>query len=905
MSTKDLLDRLQSGTNPPKPARAPEPKAVEARSNETRVGVGVVRRRTAATPEPPPPPPKTIIRRPAVRVDEPPAPPPVVRRVAVEAPVIEAAPAVAETDHVEPQAVVEPVVEAAPAAPVVVEPVAVAPVVPVVAAEPPVADPVAPVVPVAADTAPSIAEPVAAPAEPAPEVAVVAPVVEAPPPPPQESTMDRAVIIERPIGSSTSHMGHITSPRLRPASLPDRPILPGLGRAVVSLPAGYDPTDPTGARRRAREQASAAPPRWGGAPPVGVPGSDRGRRPEPGSPQGEDPRNAKKKGRREHAVSDMGGGRHRKVKSKLPPVPVQKVHRKVQIDGEMTVANLAHEMGVKAAELIKLLLQMGQPATVNQQVDFETASILAQELGHEVFNVAFDESEHLIEAAKEVDEDRIVRPPVVTVMGHVDHGKTTLLDTIRKAKVAAGEAGGITQHIGAYQVVQGGRPITFLDTPGHAAFSAMRARGAKATDIVILVVAADDGVMPQTIEAIAHAKAAKVPIIVAVNKVDKPGVNPDRIRQAVMEYGIVPEEFGGDTIFVNVSALKGTGVSDLLDNLLVLAEVADLRANPARHGEGVVLESRLEVGRGAVVTLLVQNGTLRQGDVVVIGTTWGRVRAMSDDTGKKIKEAGPSTPVEIFGLQDVPSAGDEFSVVASEKDARTLADHRGDSARLAALSTRQKLTVDDLFKMGGAELPVQYVIIKADVGGTLEALKGALEGLEVEGTLLKILHSAVGPVNESDVNLAATNNALIIAFNAKSDAKARLAADQYKVEIKRFDIIYEAIDEVKARMRGMLAPVYEERKVGEAEIRNVFSLPRGVIAGCMVKEGRIVRNYVARVNRAGKVIHESKIASLRRFKEDVKDVDAGFECGIGIADFTEMQVGDTITVFERVEVPRW
>ena len=895
MSTKDLLDRLQSGSNQPKPARAPEPKAVEARSNETRIGVGVVRRRTAPTPEPPPPPPKTIIRRPAVRAEEA-APPaiapvrPVVVDVAPPAPEPAAEPvhAVAEPIEQAPVEVAPPVHEApveVAAAPVVHEVVE-----PVVEATPPAA--------VATPEAPSAAV-VAAPVE---HVEVPAEVV---PAPVQESTMDRAVIVERPLGASSHSMGNVASPRLRPASLPDRPILPGLGRAVVSLPAGYDPTDPTGARRRAREQASAAPPRWGGGPPVGPPGADRGRRPEPGSVQAEDPRNAKKKGRREHAVSDMGGGRHRKVKSKLPPVPVQKVHRKVQIDGEMTVANLAHEMGVKAAELIKLLMQMGQPATVNQQVDFETASILAQELGHEVFNVAFDEAEHLIEAAKEVDEDRVVRPPVVTVMGHVDHGKTTLLDTIRKAKVAAGEAGGITQHIGAYQVVQHDRPITFLDTPGHAAFSAMRARGARATDIVILVVAADDGVMPQTIEAIAHAKAAKVPIIVAVNKTDKPGVNPERIRQGMMQHGIVPEEFGGDTIFVNVSALKGTGVSELLDNLLVLAEVGDLRANPGRHGEGVVLESRLEVGRGAVVTLLVQNGTLRQGDTVVIGTTWGRVRAMSDDTGRKIKEAGPSTPVEIFGLQDVPSAGDDFTVVASEKDARTLADHRTDSARLAALSTRQKLTVDDLFKMGGAEVPVQYVLIKADVGGTLEALKGALEGLVVEGTQLKILHAAVGPVNESDVNLAATNNALIIAFNAKSDAKARTAADQYKVEIKRFDIIYEAIDEVKARMRGMLAPVYEERKVGEAEIRNVFSLPRGVIAGCMVKEGRIVRNYVARVNRAGKVVHESKIASLRRFKEDVKDVDAGFECGIGIADYTEMLVGDTITVFERVEVPRW
>jgi translation initiation factor IF-2 len=904
MSTKDLLDRLQSG-NAPKPSRAPEPKAVDTRSNETRVGAGVVRRRTAPTPEPPPPPPapKTVIRRPAVRADEPAAPPPVAARptVAPEAarPVVRP---VAEAPREEPRVTEAPADAetplAAPPVPVPAEIVAQAasPEAPHAPAEaeaapaPVAAAPEAPEAPSAPAGEPSAPAAAAAPAEPPP-----------PPPPPVESTMDRAVIVERPGGAAS--MSHATpSPRLRPASLPDRPILPGLGRAVVSLPAGYDPTDPTGARRRAREQAQQQPNRWG-AGPGAAPGADRNRRPEPGAPSTDD-RNNKKKGRREHAVSDMGGGRHRKVKSKLPPPPAQKVHRKVQIDGEITVANLAHDMGVKAAELIKLLMQMGQPATVNQRIDFDTATLLAQELGHEVFNVAFDESEHLIEAKAEEDLDLVSRPPVVTVMGHVDHGKTTLLDTIRKTKVAAGEAGGITQHIGAYQVMQGDRPITFLDTPGHAAFSAMRARGARATDIVILVVAADDGVMPQTVEAIRHAKAANVPVVVAVNKIDKPGISPERIRQGLMEHGLVPEDFGGDTIFVNVSALKGTGVSDLLDNVLVVAEVADFKANPKRHGEGVVLESRLEVGRGAVVTLLVQNGTLKQGDTVVIGTTWGRVRSMSDDSGKKIKEAGPSTPVEIFGLQDVPSAGDEFTVVASEKDARALAEHRAESARVAALSTRQKMTVEDLFKQGGADLPIQHIVLKADVGGTLEALKAALEGIQVEGTQLKVLHAAIGPVNESDVNLAAPDHALIIAFNAKADAKARQAADQYKVEIKRFDIIYEALDEVKRRMTGMLAPVYEERKVGEAEVRAVFTLPRGIIAGCMVLEGTITRNFVARVARAGKVVHESRISSLRRFKEDVKEVDKGFECGIGVQDFTDFKEGDTIAAYERFEVPR-
>jgi len=904
MSTKDLYDRLQSSTPATKVARAPEPKAAEARPNDTRVGTSVVRRRGAADTPPPPPPPapaaRTVIRRPAARVEEPPPPP---------------APTTVRRPGARPEFSVTglpprggagngPVAEAPEAAPAF-EP---APELPQdVAPEAPIAAP-EPVEPPRAAEAVAPADVVVKPVEPAPveaaEPAPAAPVepppvveVAPPPPEPTEATMDRAVIVERPGAPPMAAAPGV--PRPRPAALPDRPILPGLGRAVVSLPAGYDPTDPTGARRRAREQASTQPNRWA---PGSAPG-DRGRRPEPGAaePAGRD----KKKGRREQNVSDIGGGRHKKLKSKnLNPAPAQKVKRKVEIDGEITVANLAHEMGVKAAELIKLLMQMGQPATVNQPIDFDTASILASELGHEVTNVAFKESEHLISATVDDDAQRVTRPPVVTVMGHVDHGKTTLLDAIRKTKVAAGEAGGITQHIGAYQVSPNGRPITFLDTPGHAAFSAMRARGAKATDIVVLVVAADDGVMPQTIEAISHAKAANVPIVVAINKVDKPGVTPDRIKQALMEHGLVAEEFGGETIFVPVSALKGTGVPDLLENILLVAEVGDLKANPEKHGQGVVLESRVEVGRGAVVTLLVQSGTLRQGDVVVIGTTWGRVRAMSDDSGRKIKEAGPSTPVEIFGLQDVPSAGQDFAVVASEKDARTLAEHRGDLARQANLSTRQKLTVEDLFKQGGVDLPIQHIVLKSDVGGTLEALKAALEGIEVEGTQLKILLTGIGPVTESDVNLAAGNGALVAAFNVKADAKARQAADQYKVEIKRYDVIYEVIDEIKARMTGMLAPVYEEKRTGEAEVRAVFTLPRGVIAGCMVTEGKIVRNHIARVTRAGKVVYESKIGSLRRFKEDVREVEKGFECGIGVADFTDIKEGDLIAVYERVEVPR-
>ncbi|MBM4368457.1 MAG: translation initiation factor IF-2, partial [Deltaproteobacteria bacterium] len=615
-------------------------------------------------------------------------------------------------------------------------------------------------------------------------------------------------------------------------------------------------------------------------------------------------------GRVEHSMMEMNEGRKRKHKPHKGAearVERDKVKRKVQVEGEITVAAFAHELGVKATELIKLLMSMGQVATVNQAIDYETAAIVAQELGHEVVNTAFSESEHLIQHVAEDPALLQGRPPVITVMGHVDHGKTTLLDAIRKARVAQGEAGGITQHIGAYQVKRGDKLITFIDTPGHAAFSAMRARGARVTDVVILVVAADDGVMPQTIEAINHAKAAKVPIIVAVNKIDKPGVNPEHVKRVLMEHGLVPEEYGGDTICCPVSALKGTGIDALLDSVLLVAEVADLRANPDRHAEGVVLESRLETGRGAVATLLVKTGTIKQGDVLVIGNTWGRVRAMHDDRGGRLKEAGPSTPIEIFGLEDIPAAGDDFVVVSSEKDARTLAEHRAKAAREGAQSQRKALTVDDLFKQGGqgSQAELFHLVLKADVGGSLEALKGALEGIEVSGTTLKILHAAIGPVNESDVNLAAGNNALVVAFNVKSDAKARQAAEQHGVEMKRYDVIYQVIDEVKARLTGLLAPVYEEQKMGEAEVRAVFNVSKsGPVAGCMVLSGKVQRGATGRVMRAGKQVHEGKLSGLKRFKEDVREVVEGFECGISIEGYTDIQNGDRLEFVVKVEVPR-
>jgi translation initiation factor IF-2 len=907
MSNKDLFERLESARGAERRATvvrpAPPPSAEPKPPGDVRVGSKVVRRRVDAAPPvpvaPAAPPPRTIIRRPAgthtdtsarpsaVVAPEPVAAPSAIRRSAIPS-------SLSRPEPVEVAPVVAPPVEA-PAPEVVAAP-------PVVEAEP---APAPVEVAVAPEAAPAAAEVVAAPVEaPIVEAApVAAPAVEAESPRAAEpASPEVAPAAAPPVAPPpTGRLGARAA-----AGLNQRPILPGLGLGVVSLPAGYDPTDPTGARRRAREQASTQP-RWAGGPagpsalrnPTGV-------RPAGAEPTADDRRAkpARRGGRSEHTGMQIPESRHRKHKAghRAEVRQASTVKRKVQVDGEITVGAFAHELGVKAAELIKALMNLGQVVTVNQSIDYDTAAIVAQELGHEVVNTAFQESAHMIRHAPDDDVALQTRPPVVTVMGHVDHGKTTLLDSIRKAKVAAGEAGGITQHIGAYQVRRGDKYITFIDTPGHAAFSAMRARGARVTDVVILVVAADDGVMPQTVEAINHAKAAGVPILVAINKVDKPGSKLDRIKTELMEHGLVPEEYGGDVICTPVSALKGTGIDSLLDSVLLVAEVADLRANPARPAEGVVIESRIETGRGAVASLLVKTGTLRQGDTVVIGTTWGRVRAMSDERGARLKEALPSSPVEIFGMEGVPNAGDEFMVVGSEKDARTLSEHREKAARAQAQGQRQRLTVDDLFKQGGAAASpdeMLYVVLKADVGGSLEALKAALEGIVVNGTQLKILHAAIGPVNESDVNLAVANNSLLLAFNVKADAKARQAADQTGVEIKRFDIIYQAIDEVKARLTGMLAPIYEERKIGEAEVRAAFNVSKsGAVAGCMILNGKAARGSLA------KVFLEGKVTGLKRFKEDVREVVEGFECGIQVDGYTEIVVGDRIEILEKVQVAR-
>jgi translation initiation factor IF-2 len=564
-------------------------------------------------------------------------------------------------------------------------------------------------------------------------------------------------------------------------------------------------------------------------------------------------------------------------------------------------------MSAKTGAVIKSLIAMGQMATANDELDLETAQLVATEFQFEVVNTTFSEEDHMIQVETAEDDDAVVtRPPIVTIMGHVDHGKTTLLDTIRRANVAAGEAGGITQHTAAYQVDHKGQLITFIDTPGHAAFTEMRSRGAQVTDIVILVVAADDGIMPQTVEAINHSKAAGVQILVAVNKCDKPGVDPSQVRQALMEHELVPEEYGGDTIMCNVSALKGEGLDDLLANISLLAEVAEYKANPDRHADGTVLEARVEKGRGPVATLLVQNGCLKQGDSVVLGTVWGRVRAMNDHQGNRTKMAGPSTPIEIIGIQDVPSAGDNFVVVEDDKAARTLAEHRMQEIKTAANTGPKSVSLEELLAQASEGEKVQLnLVIKADVNGTLEAIKGSFDQIDVEGANVKFLHAAVGGVTESDVTLAQTYGAVIIGFNVRPDSKARHLADEYAIQIRTYSIIYEAIEDVEAAMKGLLAPKIEETVKGMAEIRETFGIPKvGTVAGVRVMEGSIARAHQVRLLREGVILWTGKLASLKRFKDDVREVEKGYECGMNLEGFNDIKVGDVLETFVQEEVDR-
>ncbi|OFF94019.1 translation initiation factor IF-2 [Listeria monocytogenes] len=611
-------------------------------------------------------------------------------------------------------------------------------------------------------------------------------------------------------------------------------------------------------------------------------------------------RNTKKKGKLNHST--------------VPPTPPKpkELPEKIVFSESLTVAELAKKLYREPSELIKKLFMLGVVATINQSLDKDAIELICDDYGVQVeeeikVDVADLDVYFENELNEAVDESKLVeRPPVVTIMGHVDHGKTTLLDSLRNTKVTLGEAGGITQHIGAYQLEIHDKKITFLDTPGHAAFTAMRARGAQITDITILVVAADDGVMPQTIEAINHAKAAGMPIIVAVNKIDKPQANPDRVMQELTEYELVPEAWGGDTIFAPISAKFGEGLENLLDMILLVSEVEELKANPDRRAIGSVIEAELDKGRGPVATLLVQDGTLNIGDPIVVGNTFGRVRAMVNDLGRRVKKVGPSTPVEITGLNDVPQAGDRFVVFEDEKTARNIGETRASRALVAQRSATNRVSLDNLFEhMKAGEMKEVNVIIKADVQGSVEALAASLRKIDVEGVNVKIIHTAVGAINESDITLAAASNAIIIGFNVRPTTQAREAAENESVDIRLHRVIYKAIDEIEAAMKGMLDPEFQEKIIGQAQVRQTINVSKvGTIAGCYVTDGKITRDSGVRIIRDGIVVFEGEIATLKRFKDDAKEVAKGYECGITVQNFNDIKEDDVIEAYVMEEIER-
>ena len=585
----------------------------------------------------------------------------------------------------------------------------------------------------------------------------------------------------------------------------------------------------------------------------------------------------------------------------------RKAQLTVKIPEEITVGELASRMKKTAGEVIKLLMKNGVMAAINQTIDFDTAEFVATEMGCKVEKeVTVTIEERIIDDHVDTAEELETRAPVVVVMGHVDHGKTSLLDAIRKTSVTAGEAGGITQHIGAYTVDVNGNTITFLDTPGHAAFTSMRARGAMCTDIAILVVAADDGIMPQTIESINHAKAAKVPIIVAINKMDKPTANPDKIKEQLTKYDLIPEEWGGDTVICPISAKTGMGLDNLLEMVILTAEMQELKANPNRRGKGTVIEARLDKTRGPIATLLVQNGTLKQGDIIIAGTAVGRVRVMTNDKGRTVKTAGPSQPVEITGLADVPTPGDEFDAVTDERMARELVEQRRQAAKDAAAKLQQKVTLDNLFaRMQEGEMKELPLIVKADVQGSAEAVKASLEKISNEEVRVRVIHTGVGAINESDVLLASTSGAIIVGFNVRADAGAQASIARSNVDIRYYRVIYDAIDEIESAMKGMLAPKYEEVVIGHAEVRMTYKVSAiGTIAGCMVKDGKVTRDAQVRVLRDNIVIHEGEIGSLQRFKDAVKEVTAGYECGMSVVKFNDIKEGDIFECFAMQEIKR-
>ncbi len=609
---------------------------------------------------------------------------------------------------------------------------------------------------------------------------------------------------------------------------------------------------------------------------------------------------------RQQAQQQSAGKRRQEERDKMNRLQreiAKKKPLKVEIPDQISVGDLASRMKKTAAEVVKQLIKLGVFASVSDVIDFDTAALVAMELGCEVKKeVIVTVEERLIDATPDKEEDLQPRAPVVVVMGHVDHGKTSLLDYIRHANVVSGEAGGITQHIGAYTVEIGGKPITFLDTPGHEAFTSMRARGAMVTDIAILVVAADDGIMPQTVESINHAKAANIPVVVAINKMDTVGANPERIKQQLTEYDLVSEEWGGDTIICPISAKTGMGIDDLLENLAVLAEVQELKANPNRAASGAVIEARLDKGRGPIMTVLVQNGTLHTGDIIIAGTSVGRVRTMTDDKGRRVTEAGPSTPVEIAGMSEVPSAGDNFNAVKDERMARELAEERRQQANGA--TPNKKVSLEDLFsQIQAGEMKTLNLIVKADVQGSAEAVKTSLEKITNDEVRVRVIHSAVGAINESDVMLAATSDAIIVGFNVRPDAAARDSAVRSSVDIRLYRVIYDCINEIQDAMKGMLAPKFREVIIGHAEVRETYKVSKvGTVCGCYCTDGKIQRGCEVRVLRDNIVVHEGNLASLRRFKDDVREVAAGYECGMQVEKFNDIKVGDIIECFVMEQI---
>ena len=640
-------------------------------------------------------------------------------------------------------------------------------------------------------------------------------------------------------------------------------------------------------------------------------GRGRGRNSKAARPAKKGNKHAESKADREEAraaVRGGKGGKHRKGSSLQQGFqkPAQAVNRDVVIGETITVGELANKMAVKGSQVIKAMMKLGAMATINQVIDQETAQLVAEEMGHKVILRRENELEEAVMSDRDTGAAAEPRAPVVTIMGHVDHGKTSLLDYIRSTKVASGEAGGITQHIGAYHVETENGMITFLDTPGHAAFTSMRARGAQATDIVVLVVAADDGVMPQTIEAIQHAKAAQVPVVVAVNKIDKPEADPDRVKNELSQYGILPEEWGGESQFVHVSAKAGTGIDELLDAILLQAEVLELKAVRKGMASGAVIESFLDKGRGPVATVLVREGTLHKGDIVLCGFEYGRVRAMRNELGQEVLEAGPSIPVEILGLSGVPAAGDEVTVVRDEKKAREVALYRQGKFREVKLARQQKSKLENMFaNMTEGEVHEVNIVLKADVQGSVEAISDSLLKLSTDEVKVKIIGSGVGGITETDATLAAASNAILVGFNVRADASARKVIEAESLDLRYYSVIYNLIDEVKAAMSGMLSPELKQQIIGLAEVRDVFKSPKfGAIAGCMVTEGVVKRHNPIRVLRDNVVIYEGELESLRRFKDDVNEVRNGMECGIGVKNYNDVRTGDVIEVFEIIEIQR-